>query len=151
MKFWKIFHGKNFVRVCTKNVETPCIYYKRKIIMSNILKMKQFPEVEKCKIIQHLKNEIRIIGDDFKTNNIDLLIHVMNFVEMYFTGHKMGKVKEEVVRRVLDKFTADFLDQMIPFVLEKKLLIPKSIINTILNFFKKKNLQNKLNQTSPLV
>ena len=102
--------------------------------MSNILKMKQFPEVEKCKIIQHLKNEIRIIGDEFKTNNIDLLIHVMNFVEMYFTGHKMGKVKEEVVRRVLDKFTADFLDQMIPFVLEKKLLIPKSIINTILNF-----------------
>ena len=73
--------------------------------MSNILKIKQFPEVEKCKIIQHLKNEIRIIGDDFKTNNIDLLIHVMNFVEMYFTGHKMGKVKEEVVRRVLDKFT----------------------------------------------
>ena len=119
--------------------------------MSNILKIKQFPEVEKCKVIQHLKNEIRIIGDDFKTNNIDLLIHVMNFVEMYFTGHKMGKVKEEVVRRVLDKFTADFLDQMIPFVLEKKLLIPKSIINTILNFFKKKNLQNKLNQTSPLV
>ena len=106
--------------------------------MSNILKIKQFPEVEKCKIIQHLKNEIRIIGDDFKTNNIDLLIHLMNFVEIYFTGHKMGKVKEEVVRRVLDKFTADFLDQMIPFVLEKKLLIPKSIINTILNFFKKK-------------
>ena len=106
--------------------------------MSNILKMKQFPEVEKCKVIQHLKNEIRIIGDEFKTNNIDLLIHVMNFVEMYFTGHKMGKVKEEVVRRVLDKFTADFLDQMTPFVLEKKLLIPKSIITTILNFFKKK-------------
>ena len=106
--------------------------------MSNILKIKQFPEVEKCKIIQHLKNEIRIIGDEFKNNNIDLLIHVMNFVGMYFTGHKMGKVKEEVVRRVLDKFTADFLDQMIPFVLEKKLLIPKSIINTILNFFKKK-------------
>ena len=24
MKFWKIFHGENFVRVCTKNVETPC-------------------------------------------------------------------------------------------------------------------------------
>ena len=70
---------------------------------------------------------------------------------MYFTGHKMGKVQEEVVRRVLDKFTVDFLDQMIPFVLEKKLLIPKSIINTILNFFKKKNLQKKLNQTSPLV
>ena len=106
--------------------------------MSNILKMKQFPEVEKCKVIQHLKNEIRIIGDDFKTNNINLLIHVMNFVEMYFTGHKMGRVKEEVVRRVLDKFTADFLDQMIPFVLEKKLLILKSIINTILNFFLKK-------------
>ena len=62
--------------------------------MSNILKIKQFPEVEKCKIIQHLKNEIRIIGDEFKTNNIDLLIHVMNFVEMYFTGHKMGRVKE---------------------------------------------------------
>ena len=89
--------------------------------MSNILKIKQFPEVEKCKVIQHLKNEIRIIKDEFKTNNIDLLIHVMNFLEMYFTGHKMGKVKEEVVR-VLDKFTADFLDQMIPFVLEKKLL-----------------------------
>ena len=64
--------------------------------MSNILKIKQFPEVEKCKIIQHLKNEIRIIGDEFKNNNIDLLIHVMNFVEMYFTGHKMGKVKVEV-------------------------------------------------------
>ena len=47
--------------------------------MSIILKIKQFPEVEKCKIIQHLKNEIRIIGDEFKTNNIDLLIHVMNF------------------------------------------------------------------------
>ena len=90
-------------------------------------------------------------GDEFKNNNIDLLIHVMNFVEMYFTGHKMGKVKEEVVRRVLDKFTSEFLDQMIPFVLEKKLLIPKSIINTILNFFKKKNLQSKLNQTSLLV
>ena len=58
----------------------------------------------------------------------------MNFVEMYFTGHKMGKVKEEVVRRVLDKFTIDFLDQMIPFVLEKKLLIPKSIINTMENY-----------------
>ena len=112
--------------------------------MSNILKIKQFPEVEKCKIIQHLKNEIRIIGDEFKTNNIDLLIHVMNFVEMYFTGHKMGKVKEEVVRRVLDKFTADFLDQMIPFVLEKKLLIPKSIINTILNFFKKKKFTKQI-------
>ena len=42
-----------------------------------------------------------LIGDEFKTNNIDLLIHVMNFVEMYFTGHKMGRVKEEVVRRVL--------------------------------------------------
>ena len=64
--------------------------------MSNILKIKQFPEVEKCRVIQHLKNEIRIIGDEFKTNNIDLLIHVMNFVEMYFTGHKMGKMKEEV-------------------------------------------------------
>ena len=38
--------------------------------MSNILKIKQFPEVEKCKVIQHLKNEIRIIGDEFKTNNI---------------------------------------------------------------------------------
>ena len=112
--------------------------------MSNILKMKQFPEVEKCKVIQHLKNEIRIIGDEFKTNNIDLLIHVMNFVEMYFTGHKMGKVKEEVVRRVLDRFTADFLDQMIPFVLEKKLLIPKSIINTILNFFKKKKFAKQI-------
>ena len=112
--------------------------------MSNILKIKQFPEVEKCKIIQHLKNEIRIIGDEFKTNNIDLLIHVMNFVEMYFTGHKMGRVKEEVVRRVLDKFTADFLDQMIPFVLEKKLLIPKSIINTILNFFKKKKFTKQI-------
>ena len=85
--------------------------------MSNILKMKQFPEVEKCKVIQHLKNEIRMIGNEFKTNNIDLLIRVMNFVEMYFTGHKMGKVKEEVVRRVLDKFTTDFLDQMILFVL----------------------------------
>ena len=48
--------------------------------MNNILKIKQFPEVEKCKVIQHLKNEIRIIGDEFKTNNIDLLIHVINFV-----------------------------------------------------------------------
>ena len=38
--------------------------------MSNILKIKQFPEVEKYKVIQHLKNEIRIIGADFKTNNI---------------------------------------------------------------------------------
>ena len=36
--------------------------------MSNILKIKQFPEVEKSKVIQHLKNEIRIIGDEFKTN-----------------------------------------------------------------------------------
>ena len=88
--------------------------------MSNILKMKQFPEVEKCKVIQHLKNEIRIIGDEFKTNNIDLLIHVVNFIEMYFTGHKMGKVKEEVVRRVLDKFTADFLDQMSPHLYWRK-------------------------------
>ena len=112
--------------------------------MSNILKIKQFPEVEKCKVIQHLKNEIRIIGDEFKTNNIGLLIHVMNFIEMYFTGHKMGKVKEEVVRRVLDKFTADFLDQMIPFVLEKKLLIPKLIINTILNFFFKKKFTKQI-------
>ena len=108
--------------------------------MINILKIKQFPEVEKCRVILYLKNEIRIIGDEFKNNNIDLLIHVMNFVEMYFTGHKMGKVKEEVVRRVLERFTADFLDQMIPFVLEKKLLIPKSIFNTILNFFNKKKI-----------
>ena len=29
--------------------------------MSNILKIKQFPEVEKCKIIQHLKNDLDII------------------------------------------------------------------------------------------
>ena len=60
--------------------------------MSNILKIKQFPEVEKCRVIQHLKNKILIIGDEFKINNIDLLIRVMNFVEIYFTGHKMGKV-----------------------------------------------------------
>ena len=86
--------------------------------MSNILKIKQFPEVEKCKVIQHLKIEIRIIGDEFKTNNIDFLIHVMNFVEMYFSGSKMGRVKEEVVRRVLNKFTVDFLDQMIPFAID---------------------------------
>ena len=46
--------------------------------MSNILKMKQFPEVEKCKVIQYLKNEIKIIGDNFKINNIDLLIHVID-------------------------------------------------------------------------
>ena len=74
---------------------------------------------------------------------------------MYFTGHKMGKVKEEVVRRVLDKFTADFLDQMILFVLEKKLLIPKSIINTILNFFKKKNrngeIKNKVSEKEKIM
>ena len=37
-------------------------------LYDNILKIKQFPEVEKCKVIQHLKNEIRIIGDEFKTN-----------------------------------------------------------------------------------
>ena len=30
MKFWKIFHGENFVRICTKNVETPCIVKKSK-------------------------------------------------------------------------------------------------------------------------
>ena len=72
-----------------KNKNFGYIYNTTVKIMSNLFKIKQFPEVEKWKVIQHLKNEIRIIGDEFKTNNIDLLIHVMNFVEIYFTGHKI--------------------------------------------------------------
>ena len=42
--------------------------------MSNILKIKQFPEVEKCKVIQHLKNEINIRARiNYKKNVVDMV------------------------------------------------------------------------------
>ena len=51
--------------------------------MSNILKIKKFPEEDKCRVIQHLKNEIRIIGDEFKTNNIDFEGHKVLLIERF--------------------------------------------------------------------
>ena len=106
---------------------------------------KSYKEVEKNQLVAQLKNELRIIKDDNqKTDNIDLLIFIMNLVEMFFNQKGSGSVKEEVVRAVLDKFSDTFLNQMIPFIVNHKLLKPKTIRRKIFNYFKKKNYQRKL-------
>ncbi len=82
-----------------------------------------------------------------KSDNVDLLVYVMNFVESYYTNRGSGKIKEEVVRNVLDKCSELFLNQMIPFVIKNKLLKPKSYLGSFINFLEKKNLQKKLRRT----
>ena len=111
----------------------------------NIYRSKSYKEVEKFQVIQHLKNELRIIKDDnIKIDNVDLLIYIMNFVEMYYNERGSGSIKEEVVRSVMDKCNDQFLSQMIPFIVSKKLLKTKTIFRMIRNFIKKKNLQKRL-------
>lgn len=106
---------------------------------------KSYKEVEKNQLINYLKNELRYIkDDDQKYNNIELLIYLMNFVEMYYIKKGTGDIKEEVVRSVLDKSSNDFLNQMIPFVINKNLLKPKTMRRKILYYLKKKTLQRKL-------
>lgn len=114
----------------------------------NIYNSKSYKEVEKFQLIQHLKNELRIIKDDnLKIDNVDLLIYVMNFVEMYYNKRSSGLIKEEVVRNVMDRCTDGFLSQMIPFIISKKLLKQKTIFRIIKNYIKKKNLQKRLKRT----
>jgi hypothetical protein len=111
----------------------------------DILKISTYKDVEKSQVIHHLKNEIRLIKEDSKkNNNIDLLIYVMNVVELFYSKRKMGITKEEVVRSVLDNFCTNFLDQMIPFIIEHQLLKKKTIKRGITNYFKKKNFQRRL-------
>lgn len=113
--------------------------------MNFIGNIKQYEGVEKNQLITHLKNELRIIKDsNVTTDNIDLLIYLMNFVEMYYSKKGSGKIKEEVVRSVLDKCSEQFLSQMIPFIVSKKLLKPKTLKRKLLHFLKKKNLQRRL-------
>lgn len=105
----------------------------------NLYNTKSYKDVEKFQLIQHLKNELRIIKDDnLKIDNVDLLIYVMNFVEMYYSKKGSGLIKEEVVRNVMDKCNENFLNQMIPFVVSKKLLKPKTIYRKLKNYVKKK-------------
>ena len=113
--------------------------------MNFIGNSKQYKEVEKNQLINHLKNELRIIKDDNqKIDNVDLLIYLMNFVEMYYSEKGSGPIKEDVVRSVLYQCNQTFLNQMIPFVVSKKLLKPKNIRRKLFNYFKKKNLQRRL-------
>ena len=58
MKFWKIFHGENFVRVCTKNVETPCI-----ILQEETINKYSDVELNIKKFIEYLKNGAYIIDE----------------------------------------------------------------------------------------
>ena len=114
----------------------------------NIYKSKSYKEVEKFQVIQHLKNELRIIKDDnLKIDNVDLLIYIMNFVEMFYNEKGSGSIKEEIVRNVMERCTDGFLSQMIPFIISKKLLKRKTFFRIIKNFVKKKNLQKRLKRT----
>ena len=107
--------------------------------MNFIGNSKQYKEVEKNQLINHLKNELRIIKDDNqKIDNVDLLIYLMNFVEMYYSEKGSGPIKEDVVRSVLNQCNQTFLNQMIPFVVSKKLLKTKNMRRKIFNYFKKK-------------
>ena len=91
--------------------------------MDYINNIKPYKDVEKNQLINYLKNELKILRGEYQSiDNIDLLIYLMNFVEMYYNKRGSGKIKEEVVRSVLEKCSNSFLDQMIPFVVEKKLL-----------------------------
>ena len=113
--------------------------------MNFIGNSKSYKEVEKNQLINHLKNELRIIKDDNqKIDNVDLLIFLMNFVEMYYNEKGSGPIKEDVVRSVLDRCSVPFLNQMIPFIVSKQLLKPKTLRRKILAYFKKKNLQRRL-------
>ena len=116
--------------------------------MDFIFNHKSYKEAEKFQVINHLKNELRIIKDDSqKIDNVDLLIYVMNFVEMYYNKKGSGPIKEEVVRNVMDKSSESFLNQMIPFIVQKNLLKPKTIKRKFIHYFLKKNLQKKLRRT----
>lgn len=116
--------------------------------MNNLFKQQPFDEVEKEMLIQHLKNYIRNIKDDRKkVNNIKLLEYVMNFVEMFFSNKGSGKSKEEVTRRVLDFCSDSWLDEHIEYILERRLLKNKNIMNKIMFHFQKKNLQVRFNRS----
>ena len=113
--------------------------------MDFIYNTKSYRDVEKYQLINYLKNELKYIKDDNqKIDNVELLIYLMNFVEMYYNKKGSGIIKEDVVRSVLDKSSNEFLNQMIPFIINKQLLKPKTMRRKILNYFKKKNLQKKL-------
>ena len=113
--------------------------------MDFVINSKSYKDVEKYQLINYLKNDLKYIKDDNeKINNVELLIYLMNFVEMYYQKKGTGIIKEDVVRSVLDKSNDSFLNQMIPFVIQKQLLKPKNIKRKLFNYLKKKSLQRKL-------
>ena len=105
--------------------------------------IKPFKGTEKFLLIQYIKNQLKDDKDEYKANNIDKLREIMDLVEMFYDKKGQGKIKEEVVRKAYDISSDEFLNQMIPFVIQHGLLKNKTIKRKINNYFKQKKLKKK--------
>lgn len=96
-------------------------------------------ELEKNAYINQLRGKIApSINEPKSKDNIKLLLYVMNKVEKYFYKKGMGKVKKEVVMKVLDFFNESFIDDTIDSLVDLGLLKTSNFIIKYIYHFKKK-------------
>lgn len=96
-------------------------------------------ELEKNALVNKLRSKIApSINDPKAKDGLGLLILVMNKVEKYFYKRGTGKIKKDVVCKVLDFFSESFLDKHIDEIVDLGILETNNIITKYIYYFKKK-------------